>query len=164
MILFVDASSLVKRYHEEVGSDTMDALFRPRDPEREFYISDHIGLEVFVRLGKLSRTGPGRARKSLRHRLRRFTSERADYFNIVKVDVHLVSEAEVLAARFADSGAGTLDLIHLASALQVQRNAPNEPLVFVASDRKLKHVATRAGFHHVRSRAGTRRGSRTLTP
>jgi hypothetical protein len=121
-------------------------LFRDRRPGDDFYISEHIGLEVFVRPFAYTNSdaltaGPrapciGTACNSSRPTA---TS--------TSTCLKLFKDAEVLAERFADSGAGTLDLIHLASAFQVERSVPNPPVVFVASDRKLKHVVSRAGLN-----------------
>lgn len=147
MTLFFDSSSLVKRYLDEVGSETMRRLFRDRRPGDDFFISDHIGLEVLVRLHKFGRVHRRAARAVYRYGLQQFAADRDVHLNVLKQDLQLFKEAEVLAERFADSGAGTLDLIHLASAFQVERSVPNPPMVFVASDRKLKHVAVRAGLN-----------------
>ncbi|HEX6749125.1 MAG TPA: type II toxin-antitoxin system VapC family toxin [Longimicrobium sp.] len=146
MILFLDASALVKLYLEESGSSAMRDMFEARRFSGRFYISDYVGLEVFVRLHKHKRSASRQGRRAFQHGLRQFETHRARNFNVLALERHLLLDAEVLATRFTDSGAGTLDLIHLASAFQVQRNVPDEKLVFVAADRKLRHVAQRAGF------------------
>ena len=146
MILFLDASSLLKLYLEESGSAMMRALFEANRFTGRFYLSDHVALEVQVRLNRLGRVVSRRERRALRSGFRQFATHRSNHLNILTVDHGLIAEAEALAAQYADSGAGTLDLIHLASARRVQRSVPGERLVFVASDRKLRHVARRAGF------------------
>ena len=146
MIYFVDASALVKLYHEEVGTEVMQELLDDPDRIARFYISDHVGLEVVVRLNRVKRSLPRSERRRLRSAIASCDEDRARSLNVLPAEPNLVRSAESLASSFADSGAGTLDMIHLASALQVQQNVPGEQLVFVVSDRKLKYVATRAGF------------------
>jgi hypothetical protein len=77
--------------------------------------------------------------------LKAHADHRHAFLTVVEVETELFGEAESMAMKYSDSGAGTLDLIHAASAQQVRDNA-DEPLVFVAADRKLRALAERIGF------------------
>lgn len=146
MIFFLDASSLVKLYHQEAGTETMRELFRQPDYAGAFFSSDHVVLEVVVTINKLRRIAPRRQRREFDYALDRFEYDRSQYLNILEVQASTMRETEFLAADYANSGAGTLDFIHLASALAVQSVLPGEQLVFLVSDRKLKHLVRRGGL------------------
>lgn len=125
----------------------MRELVRRPDHAGAFYISDHIALEVLVRLSKRARTGGRRERRGYEAALERYRIDRDQYFNTVTVESGAVAGAEEIAVRYNDSGAGTLDLLHAASAWRVQETLPGEPLIFVVSDRKLRNLVARVGFH-----------------
>jgi predicted nucleic acid-binding protein len=145
VIFFIDASSLVKRYIEEVGSDTVREILRRPDHGGAFYVSDHVLLEVLVRLAKHLRTSGRSRRREYAKALRQFDRDR-EIFNVVPAGTRVVARAEQFAVEFARSGAGTLDLLHASSAELVQHTISDEVLVFVVSDRKLRHLVRLMGF------------------
>ena len=146
MIFFLDASSLVKLYHDETGAETMRALFRRPELKGALFVSELITLEVLVRLTKEARTGGRKERRRLSRVLRQHAYHREEFLTVLGVETGMVDEAESIAIEYSDSGAGTLDLLHAASAQQVSELLPHEPLVFVAADRKLRSLAERIGF------------------
>lgn len=146
MIFFLDASSLVKLYHDEAGAETMRALFRRPELYGAFFVSELVSLEVVVRLAKDARTGGRTARRRRDRVLRQHASHRDAFFTVLDLEPRVVQEAESIAIQYSDSGAGTLDLLHAASAQQVGELVPHEPLVFVVADRKLRSLAERIGF------------------
>jgi uncharacterized protein with PIN domain len=143
--LFLDASSLVKLYQEEAGAETMRELFRRPELQGAFFVSELVSLEVLVRLTKEARSGGRRERRRLGRVLKAHAEHRSAYLTVVEVESELFGVAESIAVEYGDSGAGTLDLLHTASAQQVRENV-DEPLVFVAADRKLRSLAERIGF------------------
>lgn len=145
MILFLDASSLVKLYQEEAGAETMRELFRRPELRGAFFVTELVSLEVLVRLTKEARSGVRKERRRLRRVLKAHADHRHAHLTVVEVETELFGVAESIAIKYSDSGAGTLDLLHAASAQQVRANA-DEPLVFVAADRKLRALAERIGF------------------
>jgi len=145
VILFLDASSLVKLYHDETGAETMRELFRRSDLKGSFFVSELVALEVVVRLTKGARAGGRIRRRRLGRLLKAHADHRRVYLTVLEVETALVGEAESIAIEYSDSGAGTLDLLHTASARQA-REIADEPLVFVAADRKLRTLAERIGF------------------
>ena len=145
MIFFVDASSLVKLYQAEVGSQAMHALFGRPEHEDTFFISDLVALEVLVRLAKRGRAGR-KERREYRRAMQGYARDRAGYLHVLALEPGVVRNAEFLAVAHSDSGAGTLDLVHAASARQVQERLPDQPLTFVVADRKLRSLVERLGF------------------
>lgn len=146
MIFFLDASALVKLYQDEVGSTAMRELFKRPEHRKSFFVSDIIALEVLVRLAKQGRTGGRKERRRARRVMTTYARNREENLIILAAGSSVVRDAESFAFTYSDSGAGTLDLLHAASARQVQGIVPDEPLVFVAADRKLRSVAERIGF------------------
>lgn len=146
MILFLDASSLVKLYHDEAGAETMRELFRRPELNGAFFVSELVSLEVLVRLTRAARSGGRKERRRLGRVLREHAHHRATHLTVLAVETGVVRVAESIAIEYSDSGAGTLDLLHAASAQQAREIVPHEPLVFVAADRKLRSLAERIGF------------------
>lgn len=123
----------------------MRELFRRPELNGAFFVSELVSLEVLVRLTKEARSGGRRERRRLGRVLKEHARHRATHLTVLEVEADVVREAESIAVEYSDSGAGTLDLLHAASAQQVRENA-DEPLVFVAADRKLRSLAERIGF------------------
>lgn len=146
MNFFLDASSLVKLYHDERGSETMHNLFGRPEYEAAFFVSDLVSLEVVVRLAKQGRGGGRNLRRKFHSVIRTYVHHRNEKLNVMDVNSGVVRMAGSIATVHSSSGAGTLDLLHAASARQVQKLAPEQPLVFVAADRKLRSLVERIGF------------------
>jgi predicted nucleic acid-binding protein len=146
VIFFVDASALVKLYHEEVGAEAMRQLFRRPEHQDTFFVTNLVALEVLVRLAKRGRAGGRRERRRFDRVLKEYTRHREEYLHVVGVEPSVVRNAESIAVVHSDSGAGTLDLVHAASARQVQDRLPDQPLTFVVADRKLRSLVERLGF------------------
>lgn len=144
MIYFIDASALVKLYRGEEGSDAMEALLA--DPNHSYVISDLTELEVLVTLAKRERADVRGGRRMYLRALERFVGHRKHLLLVVPLAKEVLGDARILAERYRDSGAGTLDLLHAASARRVEAQVPHEPLVFVVADRKLRALARRLGF------------------
>jgi predicted nucleic acid-binding protein len=146
VIFFVDASALVKLYHDEVGADVMRNLFRHPEYKGSFFISDVVALEVLVRLAKRGRVGGRKERRTFIRMMKMHGHHRVESLNVIALEAGVVRNAESLAVLHSDSGAGTLDLVHAASARQVQERLPDRPLTFVVADRKLRSLVERLGF------------------
>ena len=146
MIFFVDASSLVKLYHEEAGADVIRELFHAPEYKGAFFVSDLVALAVLVRLAKRGRIGGRKERRTFHRTVRMHVRHRTESLNVVGMEPSVARHAESIAVVYYDSGAGTLDLLHLASARQIQNRLPDQPLTFVVADRKLRSLAERLGF------------------
>lgn len=142
----MDASALVKLYHTETGIPVMRELFWHPEHKNAFFATDLVTLEVLVRLAKRARRGGRKERREIHRAIVTYARHRNQNLNVVGLDSEMLREAEIIATAYSSSGAGTLDLLHAASARQVQRLTPEQPLVFVAADRKLRSLVERLGF------------------
>jgi len=137
MILYLDASALVKRYVAEAGSREVTSLLSKADVTGTAAISR---AEVSAALGKAVRM------KALKHdeaisALQVFTIE---WENLARIQI-----TEVLLARAAalawDHGLRGYDAVHLAAAVFWQEMM-GEPVVLATYDRQLWHSASAIGL------------------
>ena len=136
MILYLDASALVKRYVKEHGSQEVIALTAAAGAVATSLVSRAevaAALTRAVRLGVLNEDGGRRVE-------RRFSREWPDLVRI-PVNEALVSRAETLAW---DHGLRGYDAIQLAAALTWQ-DSVGQDVVFATFDRQLWDAASRAG-------------------
>jgi len=137
VILYLDASALVKRYVAERGSDEVIALTAGADAAATSLVSRAevaAALARAVRLGALDGEGGRRAQL-------RFSREWPDLVR-VPVTEALVSRAEALAW---DHGLRGYDAVQLAAALTWQ-DAIGEDVVLATFDRQLWKAAPGAGL------------------
>ena len=137
MILYLDASALVKRYVSELGTTEVLTLTTEAEAVATSLVSRAevaAALARAVRLGVLDQDGGRRAR-------RRFTREWPDLAR-VPVGEALVSRAETLAW---DHGLRGYDAVQLASALTWQ-DSIGQDVVLATFDRQLWEVTPRAGL------------------
>ncbi len=125
MIVYLDASALVKRYVEEEGSDT---VLEAMDPESSW---------VMCRIGYVETAGAV-ARGGEHEDLERF---RRDWslIDVVEVSQTLVERASRLAI---SARLRALDALHLAAALSV----PSGDVVFATWDVRLHRAAREQGL------------------
>ena len=138
MILYLDASALVKRYVTEAGSKDVISLTAAAEAVATSLISRAevaAALARAVRLGVLDKDGGARAQ-------RRFSREWPDIARI-PVGEMLVSLAETLAWSHGLRG---YDAVQLASALTWQ-DSIGQHVVLATFDRQLWEASTQAGLH-----------------
>lgn len=140
-MVFFDSSALVKAYLEEEGTGVVVGAFS-RMAGRMF-ISDFVALEVLTSL----RTA---FRDASRHRWREVLAEfRSDFdsaFNVVEVGPSVVGRATTLVMDHRQARARSMDLLHLATALQLQASHPAAQVTMVTSDRDLAALARECGL------------------
>ena len=137
MILYLDASALVKRYVTELGSKEVLTLTAAAEVVATSLVSRvevAAALARAVRLGALDQDGGRRAQ-------RRFSREWPDIARI-PVSEALVSRAETLAW---DHGLRGYDAVQLASALTWQ-DSVGQDVVLATFDRQLWDATPRAGL------------------
>ena len=137
MILYLDASALVKRYVTEVGSKDVITLTAAAEAVATSLVSRAevaAALARAVRLGVLDQDGGRRAQ-------RRFSREWPDIARI-PVGEALVSRAETLAW---DHGLRGYDAVQLASAL-TWRDSIGQDVVLATFDRQLWEATPRVGL------------------
>jgi len=137
MIVYLDASALVKRYVAEAGSQAVTSLITRADSVGTVVISR---VEVAAALGKAIRMKvlkPDEAASALQV----FT---ADWENLIRLQV-----TEVLVARAAalawDQGLRGYDAVHLAAAVFWQEIL-GEPVVLATFDRQLWRGSSISGL------------------
>ena len=137
MILYLDASALVKRYVRELGTKEVLTLTAAAEAVATSLVSRAevaAALARAVRLGVLDQSDGRRAQ-------RRFSRDWPDIAR-VPVGEALVSRAEALAW---DHGLRGYDAVQLASAL-TWRDAIGYDVVFATFDRQLWEATPRAGL------------------
>lgn len=137
MIVYVDASALVKRYVLEQGSAAVEGLLREAEHAGTSVISR---AEVSAAIGRVARAG-GLAEQDAAAAMKLF---RSDWPNLVRirVDEAAVARADVLAWTHALRG---YDAVHLACALSWAQ-AAGEGLRLATYDRELWEAAAAEGL------------------
>ena len=138
MILYLDASALVKRYVMESGTQEVIALIASAEVVVTSLVTRAevaAALSRAVRLGVVKQDEGRRAQRS-------FSREWPDIAR-VPVSEGLVSRADTLAWEHALRG---YDAVQLASALACQESIGQE-IVLATFDRQLWEAAPRAGLH-----------------
>lgn len=140
MKIFLDTSSLIKLYHNEIGTDILDKIFEDNEVG-EIFLSDIAKVEFTSAIWKKVRT------KDL-------TSDEAtdiidsfcddyDKYTFIEVDSELLSIARILVVKFGLKGLRTLDSIQLASIIEVKTG-----LSFaVTADELLKSIIELEGIN-----------------
>jgi len=137
VIVYIDASALVKRYVAERGSREVTDLTATSDIVATTVVSR---AEVAAALARAARLG-ALDHYSARRAQRRFSREWPDLARLPVTEL-LVSRAETLAW---DYGLRGYDAIQLASALTWQESI-GEDVVLATFDRQLWEAAPKAGL------------------
>jgi predicted nucleic acid-binding protein len=137
MIVYVDASMLVKRYLTEAGSEQVNALLRPPTRAGTAVVTRAevaAALGKAVRLGALTRAAAGRS-------LGEFRRHWPNYLRL-RLNEAIVARADHLAW---EHGLRGYDAVHLAAALTWQAGL-DEPLTLATFDRQLWQVGPSVGL------------------
>jgi len=137
MFYFLDTSALVKRYHQELGTEVVDSLFTTADVS--FVTCSFVLLETIVVLKKLRKKGFITA-EEFNDAFWQFQTECESKIKIIDIySFHIIS-ARQLVLKY-DFSAG--DALILASATSMLREKP----VFVCADETLLRVAKESGLN-----------------
>jgi predicted nucleic acid-binding protein len=140
---FLDSSALVKRYHQERGTVTVEALFNAAD--NRFVISRLALVEVHSTFARLVREGVVTEADFVRLIARLEADVAAGALTVAAVSSQRLSEASTLLRTHGSTHPmRTLDAIHLATAqaLHVRRRLA----ALVAADKKLLTAAAACGL------------------
>jgi uncharacterized protein len=137
---YIDTSALIKRYHNETGTDAVNLIFDTiRSNEGLGYLSS---LALPEAISTLNRKKSSRyIAKSAFDRILSLFYDELEYFTIIPVSEHLIASGIGLIMKhnlnFADS-------IHLAAAMS-ERNLvdSSDPYYFVCCDTRLLAAAAR---------------------
>ncbi|MFN3763505.1 MAG: type II toxin-antitoxin system VapC family toxin [Anaerolineae bacterium] len=137
MILYLDASALVKRYVDEPGSVEVNQAISQAEMTGTALVSR---AEVAAALAKAVRVGALSQQEAARC-LRAF---REEWLDLVRVQVteFVIARADVLAWEHSLRG---YDAIHLAAA-SVWQDLMGQPVTFATFDRHLWGAAQQAGL------------------
>lgn len=139
MNIFLDTSSLIKLYHYEEGTDTLDQIFA-ENSVTSIFLSELAKVEYDSAVWKIFRT------KLLTHKEVEslITSFETDYhkYNFVRLNTEIVHSSKLLIAKYGVEGLRTLDSLQLASVLKTSDNLE----LFITADKLLKNIADREGL------------------
>ena len=143
MATYLDTSALVKAYITEPGTEVVKQIIR--SPRESLVLSEHVALEV---LATLSYKFRDRQFTSRRYRKAReaFFRDYEDGFTVVSVTNGVVRTAMQLADTYRSIGVGSLDLIHVATALHLCESNSPQSFTVACADRSMRLLASAAGF------------------
>ncbi len=139
---FFDTSALVKLYHQENGTDTLDQMI---DSDNPIIVISDIGIvEMISALLKKSRMNL-LDKQTCNHVIAEFEKD-IDNFEVIEVDTVIKNSAGQLLKDFGTIfGLKTLDALQLASALSASE--VSKPDLFIVTDRILGSVARQKGLN-----------------
>lgn len=139
MNIFLDTSSLVKLYHYEEGTDTLDQILT-EFTVTGIFLSELAKVEYDSAVWKNLRT------KMLTHKQveSMISSFEIDYpkYNFVRLNIEIVESSKSLIAKYGVEGLRTLDSLQLASVLKKR----DELEYFITADKLLKNIASKEGL------------------
>ncbi len=133
---FLDTSALIKRYHSEKGTDTIDSIFSEND--KAIVISS---ISIVEMVSALSRKKEEKAisKEDLDVALSKFFHDAIRDFLVLELDDQHIKDSIVLVLK---RSLRTLDSLQLSVALGLKELKP----VFVCADKKLISVAEKEGL------------------
>ena len=135
--LFFDTSALVKRYHDEPGTETVDALIEGGDG---IVISSLAIVETASAFRRKYNRGHVE-KESMEQLLAAFFQEALEDFQIIPMEESIVQFSFDLVL---DDDLRTLDSLQLAAALSI--GADGENVTFVSADMELISIAESRGL------------------
>jgi predicted nucleic acid-binding protein len=140
-LVFFDSSALVKAYVEEEGTGVVIGAFGRM--MGRLYISEFVALEVLTSLRTVFRDA---SRGMWNEVLHEFREDCASAFNMVEVGPRVLGRATNLVLDHRRARARSMDVLHLATALQLQATHPAEPVTMVTSDQDLAALCRECGL------------------
>jgi predicted nucleic acid-binding protein len=140
---FLDSSALIKYYHNETGSPTVESILR--DTQSEHLIARLTWVEILSGLAKKVRMAaiPLADYGHLEHRFRADVRQRL-LRPVRMLNEHLTSAGHLIGSHGLTRQLRALDAIQLAVALRIHRVSPLDH--FVCADQRLCDVALLEGL------------------
>jgi predicted nucleic acid-binding protein len=135
-IYYFDSSALVKRYHFEKGTKTVDDIIYELKKGDEAVISYFAILEIVSALRRKLKNKEI-TKKVFDMAIATFLSEMTDYFSVRPIDEKILSIATNLVIEY---GLRAADSLHLATAKEIA-DFTGKSVVFIASDKELLDTA-----------------------
>jgi predicted nucleic acid-binding protein len=142
--LIFDASAIVKRYLNEVGTAWVQSLADPI-ASHEIFLTRITRVEVIATVTRRGRGGPLPA-STAASLLVQFRHDSVHQYNILEVTPALLTDAEQLAETH---GLRAYDAVHLAVTIELHRArsaAGLSRLTLISSDQELNTAATAEGL------------------
>ncbi len=135
-IYYFDSSALVKRYHTEKGTKTVDKILNELEKGDEGAISYFVILEIVSAMKRKLKNNEI-TQKIFDMAIATFLSEVTTYFSVRPIDEHILSTATNLVI---EHGLKAADSLHLATAKEIA-DFTGKNVVFIASDKELLNAA-----------------------
>jgi predicted nucleic acid-binding protein len=117
MKIFLDTSSLIKLYHEEVGTDYLDSIFEDFKITN-VYLSELAKVEYNSAVMKKVRTKE-LTEDEAKNLIDSFENDCQKY-SFISIDHVLVQHAKELVVKYGSKGLRTLDSLQLASVIEAK--------------------------------------------
>lgn len=143
MIFYLDTSAIVKRYHNELGTEVVDRLF---DSRAILATSFYSVLEFSVAFSAKKKRGEIKA-EALNFVFARIFEDLHSRFWLIEVDNKIIAESVKLATKYILSSG---DLLQLQSALELRELAGD--LIFICADADLCKAAEKEGLKAINPR------------
>jgi predicted nucleic acid-binding protein len=141
-MIFFDASVVVKAYVVETGSNEVRSTIA--ELQGSLYLTPHVVLEVLSAFVKKLRANHVN-RRVYRAARTTFLSELSS-LNLLEVEEAVFTAANELIDRHRRVAVGAMDVLHIASALQLQAASPHESVIVASSDHAFLSLARAAGL------------------
>lgn len=135
-IYYFDSSALVKRYHFEKRTKTVDNIIYELEKGDEAVISYFAVLEIISALRRKLKNKEI-TKKVFDMAIATFLSEVTEYFSVRPIDEQILSIATDLVI---EHGLRAADSLHLATAKEIA-DFTGKSIVFIASDKELLDAA-----------------------
>ena len=141
---FFDTSALIKFYHQEVGTDWVEAIFQ--HPESVLIIAELATVELYAALARKVRMGEI-SPEAQQEAYRNFEDDCLHRFVIQPLTGSVIQKAKCLVRQYGNTKAfRSLDSLQLGACLLARTS---EEWVFVCADTRLLDVAKAEGLQIV---------------
>ena len=142
-MIFLDTSALIKAYLREEGTSS---LRRAIDGMRgSAYVTRFVALEVLSALAKQTRANV-LTRRRYRSVRAAFLVDLSATLSFVTVTDDVLSTASELVGRYRRVSVSAMDVLHVASALELQAHTPEKEVVLATSDHGMLALAKATGL------------------
>lgn len=139
MKVFLDTSSLVKLYHQEIDSETIQDYLLENNVE-EIYLSELAKLEFCSAIWKKFREG--KIGKEIVSEVVLCFQDDYNKFNWIKINADIIEQALKMLMKYGSKGLRTLDSLQFSSALKLK----DAKCAFITSDNLLKSLFKEEGL------------------
>jgi len=138
---FLDTSALIKLYHQEIGTEQVEAIFQQED--NLLLISEFAGVELYSTFARKVRTKEI-SLQAQKEAQQNFEEDCVQRFVVHPLGSAIIQRAKELIQKHGNTKAlRSLDSLHLGTCLMVQTG--DDP-VFVCADTRLLEVAKLEGL------------------